>query len=227
MSSAILVKDVINNFEGKKLFHSSTLYKEKLDSINEINYYKILERLVKSGELGRLSKGVYYVPEKSKYGFIKPSETEIISTIIENKSAGYEVGYRLYNKLGLTTQVSMNRVFLCNTISKKQLKISNNIYFYKRNIEFSDENNRVIAILEVLQNFNGIQDLNYNQFYKYCLEFSKTFNEDVFNNVILHVSYKKSTVAFLEDILKEFKVINNLNSMLSNLSNYKIPNWRS
>ena len=52
------------------------------------------------------------------------------------------------------------------------------------------------------------------------------YNEKTFENVISKIKYKKSTLAFLEQILNHFSIKNNIKKQLSTLSKYKIPVWR-
>lgn len=226
MNSAMYIKNEFQKLESKSIFNAKQLYNEKfINKTNEVNYYKILERLTKSGFIGKLSREIYYIPEDTKFGKVKPSEDEIITKILIEEKNGCEVGYRLYNKLGLTTQISKKRIFYCNTILETQKKIGN-LYFYRYEIDFNRENVDTIEMLEVLQNFDRIQDMNYKEFYNYCSDFSKKYDNNVLINVISKINYKKSTLAFLEQILNHFKVDNTINKYLSRLSKYKIPEWK-
>src|SRR6266550_4482881 len=70
-------------------------------------YFRALSRMVKAGKLVRLEKGKYYKPKKSRFGALRPSETEIVKTLTQRggKTVGYLTGNALYNQWGLTTQV--------------------------------------------------------------------------------------------------------------------------
>ena len=76
-------------------------------------------------------------------------------------------------------------------------------------------------MLEVLQNYYEIQDLNHKTFYNYAKAFSMQYNEKATNYILKNMSYKKSTISFLNNILNHFEVENNLNQYLSSLSKYK------
>ena len=76
-------------------------------------------------------------------------------------------------------------------------------------------------MLEIIENFNKIEEINLKSFYKYAENFSNTYNERSLKKVLSIMKYKKSTIAFLHDILDFFEVENTLSSYLSSLSKYK------
>ena len=77
-------------------------YREKSPAIA-----KALSRLAKTDQIKRIEKGKYYVPRKTKFGTLKPSENEFLKAITNqnNGETVYETGLGIYNKLGFTTQV--------------------------------------------------------------------------------------------------------------------------
>jgi len=74
--------------------------------------------------LAKVSKGVYCRPRKTRYGIILPSEQEIVDTFTKNE-LGMVVGYRLYNTLNLTTQVSKNAEVYSSGFEGKTKRIAN------------------------------------------------------------------------------------------------------
>jgi len=69
---------------------------------------KALNRMANSGKIEKLSKGKYFKPEKTPFGTLQPNQEQIVKDLIseDGKIVGYLTGYSIYNKLGLTTQVS-------------------------------------------------------------------------------------------------------------------------
>lgn len=69
---------------------------------------KVLERLQKEGLIKKVSKGVFYKPEQTVFGELKPDYGELLRPyLFENgKRVAYETGTSLYNRLGLTTQMA-------------------------------------------------------------------------------------------------------------------------
>ncbi len=68
---------------------------------------KAISRMVSDKKLERLSKGKFYVPKKGLLGLGKPSDGELLRSMLykDGRLRGYVTGLSLYNQLGLTTQV--------------------------------------------------------------------------------------------------------------------------
>ena len=88
------------------LIMSGKLYREKFSKqMSETAFTQAISRLSKSGEIVRISKGIYCMPKKTRFGAILPSDREIVD-LFTKQNNGVIVGYGLYNSLGVTTQVS-------------------------------------------------------------------------------------------------------------------------
>lgn len=222
MKSNAIVKNALGKFKENELIIASKLYKEELSNqITEAAYYKTLQRMCEAGELVKIAKGTYHLPKIGKYGIVPPSEKEIIAAFTENKT-GSLVGYSLYNELNLTTQISKTVNVLSSALDGFSKSIRN-IVIHHVPLEFSPKIENMIQGLEVLQNFNTIQDINYSAFIKYSQTLAQSFEEKTFEEVISKTNYKKSTISFLKEILNFYNVKNNLNKYLSALSEYKHP----
>jgi len=216
------VSNTLEKLEKNQLFIASKLYKEKIyDQISEAAYYKTLQRMCEAGELVKIAKGTYYLPKTNRYGIVPPSEKDIISMFIE-REGGTVVGYSLYNKLNLTTQVPKNIIVMSSAL-EGMTKSIRNVTIHHVPLNFSKEVVSIIHGLEVLQNFYSIQDMNYNAFIKYTAKLAESYNTPVLEKIISVRSYKKSTISFLKNILDYYHVENNLSDYLSTLSVYKHP----
>ena len=216
------LKNVLNLMATNEMFEASRLYCEQFNTImSEAAFYKALERMVKANYLIKISKGLYARPEQSEYGFVPPSEEEIATNFIEN-SRGIIIGYQLYNAINISTQVSKNIRIYCNAIEQMTKHIGN-ICIERKELEFTEEVRKVVELLEVLSNFNTIQDLNYNSFILLCEKFYKQYNEEVTKTVLSKIRYSKSTIAFLRNILNHYGIDNTLNENLSVFSTYNFP----
>lgn len=222
VKSNIAIKSALENVGKDEIFVASQLYRNALyKQMSEAAYYKALQRMCESGELCKVAKGIYHVPKMCKYGIVPLSEEEIIAAYTEN-ATGTVVGYALYNSLSLTTQIPKTTKVLSSSIDGLTKSIGN-VVVYKVPLQFSEEITQTIRALEILQNFNSIQDINYSAFLKYAEDFAKNFNAKALEEILSVKSYKKSTISFMKEILRYYRIKNNLDWYLSSLSEYKHP----
>ena len=222
MGGRAVVRTALSNYRESELIHASKLYrKELVNQISEAAFYKTLERMCKSGELIKIAKGTYHLPKVGKYGIVPPSEKEIVSAFTEN-GTGTVVGYLLYNSLNLTTQIAKS-IEVMSSALESFTKTIRNITVRQVQIDYSKNVENMIHALEVLQNYYAIQDMNYSAFIAFTKEIANEYNEEAFRKVISTINYKKSTIAFLQEILNFYGKENNLNMYLSTLSEYKYP----
>ncbi len=216
------IKNALQNYNENELIFASRLYKDELyGKTHEAAYYKALERMCKSGELVRIAKGIYHLPKISRYGIVPPSESEIVSAFTEN-GKGTVIGYSLYNSLNLTTQIPRTINVLSSAIDSFSKSVRN-IVVHKSLLDYTKPVENMVRGLEVLQNFTSIQDISYSAFIEFARDFSSQYNDEVFEKVIAAQSYKKSTIAFMREILEFYGVNNRLDRHLSALSEYKHP----
>ena len=92
-----------------------------------------LQRLSEKEKVIRLAKGVYYYPKTDKLiGVVKPTSDQIAQAIAKRDKARIipTGSYALY-KLGLTTQVPMNVVYLTDGSARK-IQIGNQKIVFKK-----------------------------------------------------------------------------------------------
>ncbi len=66
-----------------------------------------LSRLAKDGMIERVRKGVYYVPKRTRFGNTSADPIEVAKAVFQSRGIKWRMsGLPMFNKLGLTTQVS-------------------------------------------------------------------------------------------------------------------------
>ena len=215
------IEKEIENFPFNYPIVASDLYNSRFSNIPEVTFYKSLERLSKSDILVHLTKGVYYRPFESEYGIVHISEENIVD-YYTGSNKGIVIGYDLFNRYNLSTQISKQYTVLSTTL-KENKKNFGNVNVYKIYINLNREVIRTIEVLEILQNYQKIEDVNENAFYSFIEDYSKEYREETLDYVLKNRNYKKATIYFLKKCLDLFGVRNNLNKYLSELSSYKIP----
>ncbi len=94
---------------------------------------KALQRLVKDGKIGRIAKGIYFLPKvHERLGLIYPHAEQIAKAIAKrDKARIIATGSTALNMLGLSTQIPMKVVFLTDG-SARNIKIGNQTIQFKR-----------------------------------------------------------------------------------------------
>jgi len=94
---------------------------------------KTLERLVDKGELLRIATGIYVRPKKDLViGVITPGIEDIAKAIAKRDRARIvPTGIYALNKLGLSTQVPLNIVYLTDGAARK-IKVGKNTITFKK-----------------------------------------------------------------------------------------------
>ena len=93
---------------------------------------RAVSRLEKDGLLIRISQGIDLYPQRNRFGILKPNIDEIAVAIAQkDKARIIPSGLTALNKLGLSTQVTMNAVYLTDA-SAREIKIGNRTIVFKR-----------------------------------------------------------------------------------------------
>ncbi|MCD7729761.1 MAG: DUF6088 family protein [Clostridia bacterium] len=221
MKHNYLEEIIYSRYKENQLIEASSLYLQLNNAVNEMAYYKALERMVQRKKLLKVSKGVYCIPASSPYGLLVPSQRQILNQLLSDEK-GVVVGYSLFNSLNLTTQVSKN-IDVYSTYFNAQTKNIGNINIHNYKLNYTPEYARTIEFLEVLAHYKEIQDINHNAFLLYCKNSASAYNENAVKEVLEKITYPKSTIAFLRNILAHYGVQNSLSQYLSPFSSYKYP----
>lgn len=222
MKSNVMLKTEIQSLPFNTLFEASALYRQKFNKLmTEMAFYKALERMTKEQVLVKVSKGVYARPLMSEYGLSKPTQEQVIEAY-KGGNKGMVIGYALYNRLNISTQISKNIALYSNAI-RSNIKTIGNIRIERRNISFTDVVCNTIAMFEVLENYYNIQDINYHGLIAFLKDFAQNYDECIVDEVLSVFRYSKSTIDFLRIVLDFYNVPNRLEDRLSALSVYKHP----
>ena len=148
----------INRIDTGDVFGYDTL---GLTSDEIIAGSKALSRLVDKGVIKRARKGYYYKPKVSVFGEQKPREDVLLSLYLfeKNKQVAYITGTKLYNRLGLTTQVpsSIRVASLDKQIKGKAGNIV--IKPAKSYVKVTADTVKYLELLDVIKDLNTIPDL--------------------------------------------------------------------
>lgn len=216
------VETIMNDYPENALIFASRVYQEQLSNeINEAAYYQMLSRMCKDGTITRVAKGIYCRPKVTKFGTVPPSERELVSAFTENDQ-GVVIGYSLYNSLKLTTQVPKH-IFVYSSLPEEGRRQIGNVVLQRCNVRFSPEVCSTVRMLDVLQHYDEIQELEQHQFLRLCSRFAEQYDDSTTDYVLTNIRYPKRTIAFLREVLDYHGKKHTLDRKLSALSDYKFP----
>jgi len=157
MTLAAQIRTQINNLpEGKSFGYADlVIAKEEYQTAA-----KVLERLQAKSIIKKISKGVFYKPEQTIFGELKPDYNEQLRPFLfENgKRIAYETGFSLYNRMGFTTQMAF-RI----KIASRSKRISINRGALKADAiksysEVTDANYELLGFLDAIKDIKRIPD---------------------------------------------------------------------
>lgn len=123
---------------------------------------KAIERLIAKGVIKRVSPGVFYKPQKTVFGELKPAEEELLKPYLfeKGKRIAYITGTSLYNRLGLTTQIPRSIKIASRdkriTISTSNVKATP----VKSCVDVTENNFHLLQLLDAIKDFKKIPDLD-------------------------------------------------------------------
>jgi hypothetical protein len=220
MSYSSLIKESIRKYPELKIIDAKKIYKEKFNHMPELAFYKTVSRMAESDEIKRITKGIYCIPKTSRFGIVLSADNDILSHYIgEKKNKGVVVGYQLFKKYRLTTQVPKRIEIYSNVIMQEKRNVGN-VYIRKAGIRFDPSTIKMIEMLEILQAYSSIEELNKVNLIKFLETAVNQYNEKIVGKILINIKYKKSTLASLKNVLDYYDIDNNLEKYLNGTSRY-------
>lgn len=226
MKTTDYIEDKINRFPKGYVFtyEDFDIEVEKKEAA-----IKALNRMVKSGKIAKLSKGRYYKPEKTPFGELQPDQEQIVKDLLEDdgKIIGYLTGYSIYNKLGLTSQVSNTIQIGKNQVRPKFTRERYTVSFIKQKNTITKKNIPLLQILDSIRYIKKIPDSTVSQsLVRFRKIIEKLQVSDKKELVRLSLKYPPSTRALLGALLnqvdKDF-ITQPLKDSLNPITTYQIP----
>jgi len=170
---------------------------------------KALSRLVDKGVIKRARKGFYYKPKVTVFGEQKPREDVLLSLYLfeKNKQVAYITGTKLYNRLGLTTQVpsSIRVASLDKQIKGKAGNIV--IKPAKSYVKVTADTVKYLELLDVIKDLNTIPDLQKSDGLVYLKKVIYNFEATEIKKLITYgVAYPPKVRALLGALLEAMNV---------------------
>jgi hypothetical protein len=169
---------------------------------------KHLGRMVQSGEIVRFSRGKFYKPKATVFGRLGPNEQEVMKDLLvkNGKHIGYQTGYQIFNRLGLTTQISWLFQIGCKNPRRRIKRGSSTIAFIKQHNEITESNIPLLQILDAVRYINGIPETSEKDVQRRLVAILKELPDDQINEIVsLSYNYTTATQRVLKNLLAERK----------------------
>ena len=200
------IDNYIQNIDYNKPIFNENVYDYVCKNIKELDRKKFNTYLTryekKNKELVRYGKGIYYKEKETIFGTTKIDEHALLVAQYlkcDDEIFGYETGPSLFNKLGLTTQMSNDIYIVTNNNRKKINKDFKNVilirpvdhidkYNYKYYQFLDILNNKYKVNIEtdcyydILKNYIDKYQLNFKDLLKYSLNYK---NNELYKKIAL------------------------------------------
>ena len=200
-----------------------------------------LGRMVKSGQLEKIGRGKFYKPKSSIFGNIGPNTDEIVKDLMFDNGilSGYFTGYSIWNRMGLTSQIS-NIIVIGTSRRRDSVKRGNfEIRFIMQANKITSYSIPLLQILDSLKLIKQIPDTNINKSIKVLTTHIAGLKEKDLSEIVkLARKYPPRVRALLGAILESLghnDYANKLKASLNPTSNYimglddsinlKLNNW--
>jgi hypothetical protein len=174
---------------------------------------KALERLVKKGEIKKVSKGIFYKSKKTIFGELGPNYDLILKNYLykNGKRVGYVTGSVLYNQLNLSTQMAF-RTKVATNRSRKKIEIGwLKTYAVKAYADITEENYQLLGILDALKDIKRISDTSATKAVKILMPKLKVFVKKDIENLMKYALQYPPRVRALLGAIVEYIFINEFN----------------
>ncbi|EDM25442.1 hypothetical protein LNTAR_25275 [Lentisphaera araneosa HTCC2155] len=225
MKNTAYIREKIESFADGYVF-SYLEFMDKVDGKESV--IKALNRMVQSGCLCKLSKGKFFKAEASPFGVLAPNQYEIVKDLLEKdgQRIGYLTGLSIFNKLGLTTQLSSSIQIGRNEVRSSFKRGIYSVTFLKQKNIILEENIALLQLLDCLRLIKKIPDSNTRDL---CLRLKvllgELSEEDMKKILDLALKYPPASRAllgaFLCDLGRE-EMTSALKKSLNPITTYKI-----
>lgn len=158
------------------------------------------------GKIAKLSQGKFYQPEQSPFGELPPPQDQVVKDLLERRGTveGYLSGLSIYQKLGLSTQIS-------NTIQVGKNEIRPAFQRGRYKISFLKQKNTItketIPLLQILDAMRCVKKIPDTDIATACERFKHLIQQHSSKKqqslMTLALKYPPSTRALLGAILGE------------------------
>jgi hypothetical protein len=177
--------------------------------------------LAAAGKIEKLSKGKYYKPEVTPFGPLLPDFSQIVKDLLEEdgKLIGYLTGFSIYNKLGLTTQVSNVIQIGSNDTRPTFMRERYTVSYIKQKNTITRDNVPLLQILDAIRYIKKIPDTSIQDSLNRLLAILKVMDMQKLQRMVkLGMKYPPSSRALLGASLEQLGLMDIASPLLGSLN---------
>ena len=188
---------------------------------------KALSRLVLQGELQKIAKGKYYIPKRTVFGELKPTDSELVKDFLEQdgKIVGYITGTAAFASMGLTTQISSSILIGTNKYRRPITRNGVKVSFLLQGNAITSTNIPLLRILDAMRLIKEIPATSPDEcvinIRKSIDALSKSQKQELVELSLAYTPYVRALLgAIFEDMGLDTEIIS---KTLNGVTNYKLP----
>lgn len=190
---------------------------------------KALNRMVAAGKLAKLAKGKYYKAEQTVFGTLEPDQYQVVKDLLEDggKVRGYLTGYSVYNKLGLTSQVSNTIQIGKNDVRPRFKRGRYTITFIRQKNEITKDSIPLLQILDAIRYIKKIPDAPFlsslERLFTIVKDLSPANKKKMVKLLLKYPASTRALVGAMLENLENKELAGKLRNMLNPITVYKMP----
>lgn len=219
-----MVKQYVENCkEREPILVRDVKVEDKYKNARDITFH----RLEKENKIRTYRKGIYYKPKHTMFGELGIDKEQLIMKQYIKREGyinGYYTGPALWNKWSITTQVP-NRTWIATNMINRTTELNElKVKLLKPKTIVDKHNYELLQILDVIDQTDYIQDINWNNYLETLVTKLEKLDIDELNYVIEFTKYYRKFVNNLTGALIEgrFKNTDKYEQLWKQLFNLKV-----
>ena len=139
--------------ELKKRLHSGRVYRRADLARWSKSVDRHLQELVKTGEVKKLSGGLYYCPEKSSFGDLPPHDAELVRAFLKDDHF-YMASLNAYNSLGVGTTQLYNETLVYNYKRDGHMVLNGRHFYFVKRPRFPKKSSKEFLMVDLVNNLH-------------------------------------------------------------------------
>ena len=216
---------VANTKEGVML----TIADFQVEPHNQAALVMYLCRMVKLGELKKISKGKYYKPKKSVFGELPLSSNEAVRDLLQKgrKTIGYITGTQAFAQMGLTTQISSSLMVGTNKYRRPIMRGDVRISFLFQPNPIIAKDIPLLRILDAIRLFKDIPatspDDCIRQIIRLIEDLPLEQKKKLLNLAKAYAPFVRAIVGAIFESTGQPELADSIRRTLNGLTNFRLP----